>query len=411
MSMRVINGVDFAGADAILIQFEAPETCIDAARLLAGGTGSDWPNTRVGALASAASRALGLRWVSRGRVPAAHAIEAVVALAADPEAILVAVAAAWARLSNGQRTPQALQLGEEALAVWAPVAARAHFPAAQREIEDLAFKIVDRPAYDAVARFVAQRRADRDRAVEVAKTVVQQVLQELGVAAEVTGRAKHFWSIHRKLSSRKTRELRIHDLFGLRVLVQDEAACYDALSVIHAAFAAVAERFKDYIARPKSNGYRSLHTVVLIPEVAEAPIEIQIRTPTMHELAEHGGAAHRLYKYPGLKIQESAQERYIYALTPLGEVRRLPRGATPLDFAYAIHTQIGRGYAGAKINGKVAPAGTTLRTGDIVEIIHSSRAHPTAGQIDRVQTARARNRIRAALPPELIRNKSRTDGR
>jgi len=192
--------------------------------------------------------------------------------------------------------------------------------------------------------------------------------------------------------------LTLRDLFGLRVLVEDEAAWYEVLGVVHGAFEAVPERFKDYVARPKSNGYQSLHTVVLVPLAAEERVEIQIRSRAMHAHAEHGVASHLRYKHAATVDAGLVDSRWIYPLTPDGEVRRLPRGAVPLDFAYAIHTAIGRGYNGAKIGGKLVSAGTPLATGDIVEILHSARARPTEGQLGRVRTARARNRIRAVLP-------------
>lgn len=167
---------------------------------------------------------------------------------------------------------------------------------------------------------------------------------------------------------------------------------------MHAAFAAVPERFKDYVARPKPNGYQSLHTVVTLPLGAEEQVEVQIRSRAMHARAEHGAASHLGYK--GIAVKEAAadDERWIYPLTPAGEVRRLPRGATALDFAYAIHTDLGRGYSGAKVGGRLVKLDAPLATGDIVEILSSARSRPTEGQLGRVRTARARNRIRATLP-------------
>ncbi|MDC0745418.1 TGS domain-containing protein [Polyangium mundeleinium] len=387
--------------DAILERLGAHEACIAAARLFDSRhrfSSSTPPKDRASQIASAAARALSIRWVPGGRTPASHAVEAVIALAGDAEGLLVAVAAALARLHGGRHEPDGLQRGHEALSVWAPVASRFHLKPLQRELEDLAFKIVDRPGYDAVARFVAARRADRDQAVEAAKADLEGALAALDVEAEVTGRAKHLWSLHQKLAAQSGRQPRIYDLFGLRVIVADEARCYEALGAIHAAYTAIPERFKDYIANPKANGYRSLHTVVCVPAIREAWIEIQIRTRAMHELAEHGGAAHFRYKYPDHEESRAAEARFVYTRTPRGEVRRLPRGATPLDFAYAIHTEIGWGSTGAKVNGRLVPLTTRLHTGDVVEVMHSARARPTVGQLGRVQTPRARNRIRAALP-------------
>lgn len=389
-------------AAAILAGLGAHEDCITAARLLAEGAPRD---ERGGALekartlAAAALRALKIRWVQGGRTPASHAIEAVIALAGGHEALLVATAAALARLRGAEQDPsRGPPLASEALAVWAPVAAHVHLRPLQRELEDLAFKIVDRSAYDAVAHFVALRREDRDRAVEAARTALGAALREAGIEAEITGRAKHLWSIHQKLRARGDRSPRIYDVFALRVTVGDEARCYEALGAVHAAFPSLPERFKDYIAKPKSNGYRSLHTVVRIAAALPDWLEVQIRSRAMHALAEHGAAAHVRYKYRDAPGHDAGDGRFTYALTPSGEVRRLPRGATPLDFAYAVHTKLGWGYTGAKVNGRMATIATPLRTGDVVEILHSARARPSEGQLGRVRTARARNRIRAALP-------------
>jgi len=390
------------GTDAILERLGAPEACILAGRWLdAGHPRFSPPNQidRASELARAAARALSIRWLPGGRTPNTHAIEAVIALAEDPQVLLVTLTAALARLHACRREPEGSQRGYEALSVWAPVASRFHLKPLQRDLEDLAFKIVDRKSYDAVARFVALRRAERDQAVEAAKADLEETLRTLGVEAVVSGRAKHLWSIHQKLSEQSDREPRIYDLFGLRVIVDEEPRCYEALSAIHAGYPSMPGRFKDYIANPKNNGYRSLHTVVQIPSVRGAWIEIQVRTRHMHELAENGGAAHFRYKYPGVKESDARDARFVYVLTPHREVRRLPRGATPLDFAYAIHTELGWGYAGAKVNGKIVPLSTQLSSGDVVEILHTTRARPTAGQLGRVLTARARNRIRRALTP------------
>jgi (p)ppGpp synthase/HD superfamily hydrolase len=199
--------------------------------------------------------------------------------------------------------------------------------------------------------------------------------------------------VHKKLTSRNDREPSLFDLFGLRVVVPSVADCYQALGVVHLAFSPVPRRFKDYVARPKPNGYRSLHTVVRLSRSAD-PVEVQIRSEEMHAEAERGRAAHVRYKHPELS---SETDRWVYALTPAGEVRRLPRGATVLDFAYAIHTEIGRGYAGARIGEKMVSATHELATGDVVEVFHIARPGGAATQLASVHTARARNRIRAGL--------------
>jgi GTP pyrophosphokinase len=309
---------------------------------------------------------------------------------------LIALVVALVRLRHAELDAERGKvLAREALAVWAPVAALLGVRPLQRDLEDLAFKIVDRPAYDEVARFVAQSREGRARALAEARSALRGALLAGGVSAEITGRAKHLWSIHQKLKTRRGHAPKVHDLFGLRVIVEDASACYEALGAVHAFFTPVPSRFKDYVARPKPNGYQSLHTVVVVPLAASEQVEIQIRSRAMHARAEHGSASHLGYKGAAAARLD---ERFIYALTPRGEVRRLPRGATALDFAYAIHTELGRGYSGAKIGGKLVTLEAPLRTGDVVEILHSARSRPTEGQLGRVRTARARNRIRTLLP-------------
>ncbi|APR80997.1 GTP pyrophosphokinase [Minicystis rosea] len=371
-----------ASTAAIVEELGAPEACVAAARALASGAD---------ALSVAARRALAVRWHAGGRTPAAHAIEAISAIAGDARVITVAAAFVLARL----RAEDGADEAPSALSVWAPLAARHGLGPLQREIEDLAFKRLDRAAYDAVVRFVAERRKERDRAVAVARGALLETLSEAGFEADVTGRAKHLYSIHQKLRARGDRGPVLHDLFGLRVIVADEAACYAALGAIHAAFAALPDRFKDYIVRPKPSGYRALHTCVDMAGVLDRSVEIQIRSRAMHAAAEHGAASHVRYK--NLDGVKPAAGLWVYALTPRGEVRRLPRGATPLDFAYAIHTAIGRRYLGARVMGRMVPVDTPLETGDVVEILCSARARPSKGQLARVRTARARNRIRAAL--------------
>jgi len=378
--------MDLGESVAVIVEdLGAPPECIAAARALDAGAD---------ALAVAARRALAVRWFPGGRVPAAHAIEAIVAIAGDGRAIMLAAASVLARL----RVADGADAAEvrAALSVWAPLAARFGLGPLQRELEDRAFKIVDRPAYDAVARFVAERREPRDGAVAAARSALLAALEEAGLDAEVTGRAKHLFSIHQKLRARGEHGPVLHDLFGLRVIVDGEAECYAVLGVIHAAFIALPERFKDYVTRPKPSGYRSLHTCVHMAGALDRSVEIQIRSRAMHASAEHGAASHRRYKNQDWLEPDAG--RWLYALTPRGEVRRLPVGATPLDFAYAIHTEIGRRYMGAKVKGRMVSADTELHTGDVVEILRSARARPSVGQLGRVRTARARNRIRAALP-------------
>ena len=208
------------------------------------------------------------------------------------------------RAGDGERERGAA-FAREVLAAWAPLAALLGAHPIQRELEDLAFKIADRPAYDAAARFVARTRAGRERTLAAAREALRGALARGGMEARITGRAKHLWSVHQKLRARRDHQPTLHDLFGLRVLVASEAACYEALGVVHAAFPALPSRFKDYVARPKANGYQSLHTVVTVPLAAEEQVEIQIRSLAMHVHAERGAAAHLRYK--GLERPEEVE--------------------------------------------------------------------------------------------------------
>lgn len=272
------------------------------------------------------------------------------------------------------------------------------------ELEDMAFRFLDPETYQHVARQVAQTRLAREHYVENVKAQLSAGLAEHGVVGEVTGRPKHIYSIWRKMQKKRLAFDQLYDLRAVRVMVDDLASCYAALGVVHALWVPVPSEFDDYIARPKANDYRSLHTAVIGPE--GRTIEVQIRTHQMHAQAELGVAAHWKYKEGG-KGGESAFERKItwmrqlleqagegggdelagaldaelledrvYALSPKGEVLDLPAGATPLDFAYQVHTMVGHRCRGAKVNGRIVPLTYQLRSGDRVEILTGKEPDP-----------------------------------
>ncbi len=336
-------------------------------------------------------RALSVRFHPGGRTPPHHVREAVRAIASSREATLVAARRALAEL----REAPDVSFAQTVLSVWGPVAEALGETALSRDLEDESFAVVDPAGYAATAGFIARTRESRERIVEVARDALAGELARCGLHASLSGRAKHLYSVHRKLSGRPASSWKIHDSFGLRLVVEDEGACYRALGVVHLAFPPLFDRFKDYIARPKESGYRALHTVVRIGPDAD-PVEVQIRSRAMHESAEHGSAAHAVYKH-GRRLDAAATERWVYPLTPDGEVRRLPRGATPVDFAYAVHTELGRSYAGALVEGRLVPSSYPLGSGDVVRVLRSRDAQPSKAQLARVLTARARNRIRAVL--------------
>src|SRR5205814_9145574 len=299
------------------------------------------------------------------------------------------------------------------------------------ELEDLAFAALHPRKYTEIKGLVAQQRDEREDYVGKAGTYLTRELEALGIKAEIAGRAKHFYSIYSKMT-RKSREFNeIYDLTAMRVIVDSVKDCYGAVGVIHSLWKPLPGRFKDFIAMPKFNMYQSLHTTVIGPE--GRPLEIQIRTREMHDMAEFGVAAHWIYKEgkgpdgrkppPGaatgdeklkwlrtmLDWQQELQdpqefmenlkvdlfEDEVFVFTPKGEVKSLAHGATPLDFAYEVHTEIGHRCVGARVNGKIVPLHYELKSGDIVEVLTSKRERgPSRDWLAVVKTTRARNKIK-----------------
>ncbi|HEY5821962.1 MAG TPA: bifunctional (p)ppGpp synthetase/guanosine-3',5'-bis(diphosphate) 3'-pyrophosphohydrolase, partial [Propionibacteriaceae bacterium] len=319
------------------------------------------------------------------------------------------------------------RIASETLEIFAPLAHRLGMNAIKWELEDLAFGTLHPKVYDEIVRLVAEAAPSRD---EFLSTVVEQVQADLKAAkikANVTGRPKHYYSIYQKMVVRGRDFQDIYDLVGLRVLVEDNRDCYAALGVLHVRWNPLPGRFKDYIAMPKFNMYQSLHTTVLGPE--GKPVELQIRTDDMHRRAEFGVAAHWKYKEgkgtatvakgdggdlvwlrqlvdwqretadPGefldsLRFEINSTE--VYAFTPKGDVIALPQGSTPVDFAYAIHTEIGHKTIGARVNGRLVPLESVLVNGDVVEVFTSKaeNAGPSRDWMAFVRSPRARNKIR-----------------
>jgi GTP diphosphokinase / guanosine-3',5'-bis(diphosphate) 3'-diphosphatase len=354
----------------------------------------------------------------------------IVAMAQDVRVILIKLAD---RLHN-MRTIEYLgkqkqvQKAKETLEVYAPLAHRLGIHALKWELEDLAFQTLHPRKYEEITQMVAERRADREEHVKTASRVLMRELAKVDVPADITGRAKHFYSIYDKMV-RKGREFNeIYDLTAMRVIVEREGEegtrdCYGALGLIHSLWKPMPGRFKDYIAMPKLNRYRALHTTVIGPE--GRPLEIQIRTRDMHETAELGIAAHWVYKQKGKgkgadeewtawvkqlmewQADETDPREFmksfrldvfgdeVYVFTPKGEVKTLPAGSTPIDFAYAIHTDIGHRTVGAKVNGRIVPLHYRLRSGDFVEILTSKSGRgPSRDWISLAASSKARNRIR-----------------
>ncbi|MGD8320462.1 MAG: bifunctional (p)ppGpp synthetase/guanosine-3',5'-bis(diphosphate) 3'-pyrophosphohydrolase [Gemmatimonadota bacterium] len=318
--------------------------------------------------------------------------------------------------------------------IYAPLAHRLGMAAIRWELEDLAFKFLEPEAYDELVKKVKHRRKEREREILEMQRPLEEALEEAGIPAEVSGRPKHLWSIHRKMVRRGRPYEEIYDLMAMRVTTDSVQSCYAALGVIHSRWTPIPERFHDYVATPKSNMYRSLHTTVFGP--GGRRYEIQIRTEEMHRTAEYGIAAHWRYKEGGqgppadkgenevdealtwfrqvLEWQQDTKEPEefmeflrmdlfqgeIFVFTPKGEVKSVPQGSTPIDFAFSVHTEVGLHCAGAKVNGRIAPLSRELRNGDTVEIITNPRQHPNRDWLAFVKTSRARQRIRQWIRKE-----------
>jgi guanosine-3',5'-bis(diphosphate) 3'-pyrophosphohydrolase len=318
--------------------------------------------------------------------------------------------------------PKQEQKSREVLEIFAPLAHRLGMNTVKWELEDLAFATLYPKRYDEIARLVSERAPRREMFLQEVSEDVSVDLREAKIKARVTGRPKHYYSVYQKMIARKVGFDDIYDLMGVRVLVDSLRDCYAALGIIHARWNPVPGRFKDYIAMPKFNMYQSLHTTVIGPE--GKPVELQIRTWGMHRRAEYGVAAHWKYKeemssgtaadmawlrqlvdwqretsdpaefLDSLRFDLGAAEVYVF--TPRGEVIALPQGATPVDFAYAIHTEVGHRTIGARVNGRLVALESALDNGDTVEIFTSkaTESGPSRDWLGFVQSARARNKIR-----------------
>jgi GTP diphosphokinase / guanosine-3',5'-bis(diphosphate) 3'-diphosphatase len=379
-------------------------------------------------LVDGVTKLTGITFKSRDERQAENYRKMMVAMATDVRVILIKLAD---RLHN-MRTLSALpkqkqqEKARETLEIFAPLAHRLGIHAIKWELEDLAFATLHPRKYEEIKELVAQQRTERETYVTDAGDFLSKELKGVGIEAEISGRAKHFYSIYTKMT-RKGREFNeIFDLTAMRVLVESVKDCYGAIGIIHSLWKPLPGRFKDFIAMPKANMYQALHTTVIGPE--GRPLEIQIRTPEMHDLAEFGIAAHVVYKEkPGsdgsdavgkekmtwlrqlLEAEEDADpsqflealkvdlfEDEVFVFTPKGEVKNLSAGSTPLDFAYSVHTDVGHRCVGAKVNGKIVPLHYQLRSGDIVEVLTAKQGRgPSRDWLQLVRTSRARNKIRA----------------
>jgi GTP diphosphokinase / guanosine-3',5'-bis(diphosphate) 3'-diphosphatase len=435
------SGEDFVihpwGAAKILAELQLDEATLAAALLhdVVEDTDVEAEDIRaefgeeIGKLVEGVTKLTRIQFQSREHAEAENYRKMIVAMAEDVRVILIKLAD---RMHN-MRTIEYLgkqkqvQKAKEVLEVYAPLAHRLGIHALKWELEDLAFQTLHPRKYEEIKAMVAERRADREEHVREASMVLQKELDKVDIPADISGRAKHFYSIYDKMA-RKGREFNeIYDLTAMRVIVERSAEegtrdCYGALGLIHSLWKPMPGRFKDFIAMPKLNHYRALHTTVIGPQ--GRPLEIQVRTRDMHETAEFGVAAHWIYKRTGRspaseewsawvkqlmdwQADEADPREFmktfrtdlfddeVHVFTPKGQVKTLPQGSTPIDFAYAVHTDVGHRTVGAKINGRIVPLHYKLRNGDFVEILTAKTGRgPSRDWMNLAKSSRARNKIR-----------------
>lgn len=351
-----------------------------------------------------------------------------VAMAKDIRVILVKLADRThnMRTLDSMRPDKQRRIAQETLDIYAPLANRLGISWVKIELEDRSFKYLRADDYRSLADSIAKTQRERERYIGDVVRMLDEKLKAAGLKGAVSGRPKHLYSIYKKMRQKGVPLEEVHDIIAFRVIVPTLADCYQTLGMVHGAFKPVPGRFKDFIAIPKANNYQSLHTTVIGP--GGDRIEIQIRTEEMHRIAEEGIAAHWAYKEGNSKTQGTDAQKFAwlrqmmewqkevkdpkefldsvkvdlftdecFVFTPKGDVKALPRGATPVDFAYAIHSQVGDKCTGAKVNGRIVPLRHKLKNGDVVEVMTSSSAHPTKDWLTFVKTSKAQHRIRAHI--------------
>ncbi len=408
-------GLDVATLAAALLHDVVEDTEVDLRQIV------DEFGDEIGYLIDGVTKLDRISYSTREQAQAATIRKMVVAMAEDLRVLLIKLAD---RLHNirtvGALAPEKQRrVAQETLDVYAPLAHRLGVQEIKHELEDRSFAVLHPGPYAEIEERLAERAPEREVFIDKIVAEVEGMLGEAGIEATVTGRPKHHYSIYRKMVESGLPFEEIHDLIGIRIITTTVQDCYAALGLIHARWMPISGRFKDYIAMPKFNLYQSLHTTVIGSD--GKPLEVQIRTAEMHRLAEVGIAAHWRYK-EGAEAQEldwvgdlrSLQEDAtdpeefldhlkldlyqdeVFVLTPAGDVKTLPRGATAIDFAYAVHTEVGNRCVGARVNGRLLPLSTRLESGDIVEIITSKSpdAGPSRDWLNFVRTSRAKSKIK-----------------
>jgi GTP pyrophosphokinase len=371
-----------------------------------------------------------LAFSSREERQAENFRKMLVAMARDLRVLMIKLADRLHNMRTLDYLPpdKARKIAQETLDIYAPLAHRLGMAKVKAELEDLALRSLEPHAYVDLQKRVAKRRLEREADINQVIAILEKKLSEVGVEAQIRGRPKHFYSIWKKMHDQGREFDEIYDLTAVRIITGSVRDCYGTLGVVHSLWKPVPGRFKDFIAMPKVNMYQSLHTTVIGPK--GDPVETQIRTWDMHRIAEEGIAAHWLYKEKKsgkdklddslvwlrqlLETQQDLKDPRefldtvrvdlfpdeVYVFTPKGDVKALPEGATPIDFAYTVHTKVGEHCVGAKVNGKLVPLRYTLRQGDIVEIVTSPNQHPSRDWLQIARSTRARSKINQWLKIE-----------
>lgn len=347
------------------------------------------------------------------------------AMCDDARIILITLADRLDRIRNIKSFTASDQhvIASAVIEIWAPLADRLGMQAEKNEFEDLSLKYTNPAVFQQIKAIVAQKKDERSSYLEKAVNSIYKSADKMGMKIEIQSRAKHFYSIYQKMRKRNKEAGELFDLLALRILCNTPAECYTLVGIVHGLWKPLDGRFKDYIAMPKANGYQSLHTTVMCEG---KPLEIQIRTHDMHNMAEHGIASHWLYKKGSSRelIEEDRLAIYnklqqfkdsltegnnfetlknellgdeIYVFTPKGDVKKLPTGATAIDFAYSVHTAVGEKIIAAKADGKIIPLSRPLQNTQIIEVITNPQAHPTEAQLKLVKTTKAHQKIHSWL--------------
>ncbi|GHV25125.1 hypothetical protein FACS189498_3070 [Spirochaetia bacterium] len=450
---RILQAMDLIGesteniaAAAILAELNLDCDTVTAALLQnialpPGQTVEDRFGHQVFLLTEGIARITGIAATNKTQAEAENIRNMLFAMVRDIRVIFIKLAERLHRMRTAEDLPPEEQkaAAQECLDIYAPLASRLGISWIKDELEDLSLKYINREAYTQIKKLVSEKRSERQDFLKIVQEEIEGETAAAGIKVEVSSRAKHFYSIYQKMRKRNKAADDIYDLFGLRILCGSIANCYTLLGLVHRLWKPLEGRFKDYIAMPKSNGYQSLHTTVMAP--GGRLLEIQIRTEEMHHIAEYGIASHWLYKQSIKKmpvrptditivnrikdwkqqeadtdagadageksivqseafleeIKKEILKDSIYVFTPQGKVIELPAGATPIDFAYSIHSAVGDHCMGAKADGAIIPLASELSNTQVVEILTSTQARPHINWLRIVKTAKARSKIRAWL--------------